>query len=221
MCFSPKSWTFCPRSSYFWCPCGYESHCLHKMEICKRVLCLPYVLRSVHITTENNKAHEQSTSRLQLVLHSKSIQQLCWTLGMVKNTYFSFCLYSPAPHPRVLILLTFHLFFYCLARENNENFYALSTDNEAEKRMLRIWDKSWSHPLILTQFQPRGLLSGVGGCGGKESLISVEKTNFYYKWKLEIERSQFHSFIWYFSLFRRAISGSGICGIHSGVDSEA
>lgn len=27
---------------FFRCPCGYESHCLRKMEICKRVLCLPY-----------------------------------------------------------------------------------------------------------------------------------------------------------------------------------
>lgn len=54
----------------------------------------------------------QPLDSIQLVLHAKSILKLCWTLAMVKKHIF-FILNATSPSP-ILILLTFHLFFYCL-----------------------------------------------------------------------------------------------------------
>lgn len=77
------------------------------------LLSLLRVLRSHYKLTKQWHMNNQPLSLpllplAQLVLHSKSILKLCWTLGMVKKHIFLISLHSSA-----LILLTFHLFFYC------------------------------------------------------------------------------------------------------------
>lgn len=135
----------------------------------------------------------------QLVLHSKSILKLCWTLREgLKNTYFSFLSFDSsfslfahltpfaifAPIMPVLILLTFHLFFYCLGWKTMKIvMHCRLTMVERRRKDAVNLGQSLHASFALCRPPHDTIIEKLW----KEGELNFCR-NFYYKWKLEIER---------------------------------
>lgn len=134
-------------------------------------------------------AHEQSTFHSFHQLYSFYIANRFWNcaerLEWLKNTYFSFSLHSSA-----LILLTFHLFFYCLGWKQWKKLLCIA-----------IWQWGKGCCEFGAIAIPRcAFISSRAIIRRKENLISSEIFITNGNWKLNVSRSPFFQLQFHFML---------------------
>lgn len=124
--------------------------------------------------------NQPSSQKARLFLHSKSILKLCWTLGTVEKHIFF--IFPPTHCSPVLILLTFHLFFFIAWDENNGNCYALPFDNGKGRE-----DAANLGHTVVPSHHPVGRNKK----RAEKGKFNFYTNFFYYKWKLDIESVTF------------------------------